>query len=337
MAMTTTSAQSSSFVSSLPAAGFGSSTTIRLDRTNFLLWKTQTIPNIAGQGYLGYLDGSLPAPPQTITTGTGKDAVTVPNPRYHDWWLIDQRVMGVLLGSMTEDVLAQMIGRTTSASVWRCLTSMFSAQGRASIRAYRRKLTTTRRNDMGAADYYHLMKGFADAMATVGAPLPDDELIDYILAGLGEKFASLQSSLNVYSNANPDAAITLTDFYAMLVSAEAMQDQTAHELDYSTSANAARRNDYGRTGGGGRSSGGQGSGYQGGGGYQAQGGGSHQGGGYHGGGHQGGGYQGGGYQAQGGGHQGGFRNDGRTGGGQGSGGQNRGRNGGGGRRRLRYQ
>jgi hypothetical protein len=88
---------------------------------------------------------------------------------------------------MTEDVLAQMIGRTTSISVWGCVTSMFSAQGRASIRAYRRKLATTKQNDMGAFDYFNLMKGFADAMATVGAPLPDDELIDYILAGLGKE------------------------------------------------------------------------------------------------------------------------------------------------------
>jgi hypothetical protein len=235
---------------------------------------------------------------------------------------------------MTEDVLAQMIGRMTSTSVWSCLCSMFSVQGRASIRAYRRKLATTKQNDMRAADYYHLMKGFADAMATVGAPLPDDELIDYILAGLGTEFAALQASLNVYSNANPNAVIHLTDFYSMLVSHEAMQEHTAHEIDFSSSANAARRGDYGRNGGG-RFGGGQGGGQQGGG---RQGGSGYQGGGYQGqgggGGHQGSGYHGGGHQGQGGGQQGA-----RNGGGQGGGGQNGGlNNGGGGRRpRLRCQ
>jgi hypothetical protein len=135
---------------------------------------------------------------------------------------------------------------------------MFSTQGRASVRAYHRKLATTKRNDMSASDYFNLMKGFADAMATVGSPLPDDELIDYILAGLGKEFSALQASLNVFSNANPTAVILLTDFYSMLMSHEAMEDTV--EIDFSSSANAARRGNQG----GGRFGGGQGGAPQGG-------------------------------------------------------------------------
>ena len=190
MALTTSSTQASSAVGSLPT-GESSTITVRLDRNNFLLWKTQVIPNLTGSGRLGYIDVTLPAPPKTIITGTGAEAKTDVNPDYIAWHRVDQRVLSVLLGSMTEDILALMIGRTISADVWSCLCSMFSAHRRASMRAYCHKLATTRRNDMGATDYFHLMKGFADAMATVGAPLPDDELIDYILAGLGSAFAPL--------------------------------------------------------------------------------------------------------------------------------------------------
>jgi hypothetical protein len=116
------------------------------------------------------------------------------------------------------------------------------------------------------------MKGFVDAMATVGTPLPDDELIDYIIAGLGTPFAPLQASLTVFANANPDAVLNLSDFYAMLLSYEAMQEQNSQAaVEYSSSANAAgRRGDYGRGGGrpydnSGRSGGRQGNGQQGGG------------------------------------------------------------------------
>jgi hypothetical protein len=35
------------------------------------------------------------------------------------------------------------------------------------------------------------MKGFSDTMAMVGRPIPDDELIDYIIVGLGSQFESL--------------------------------------------------------------------------------------------------------------------------------------------------
>ena len=127
------------------------------------------------------------------------------------------------------------------------------------------------------------MKGYADAMATIGSPLPDEELIDYILAGLDSAFAPLQASLNVYSNTNPTATIQLSNFYSMLISHEAMQDQPGNELDFSSLANAARRGDYGRNTVGSRV-------------------GAQQGGGYPGGGRQGGGGpQYGGYQGQGGG------------------------------------
>jgi hypothetical protein len=101
---------------------------------------------------------------------------------------------------------------------------------------------------MGAAEYFHLMKGFANAMAMVGAPVAYDELIDYILAGLGKKFGGLQSSINVFSNANPNVVLHLSDFYAMLVSHESMKENNAYEVDFSSSANASRRGDLGRTG-----------------------------------------------------------------------------------------
>jgi hypothetical protein len=153
--------------------------TVRLDRTNFLLWKTQVVPNIAGQGWLGFLDGSCAAPPKTITTGAGADATVADNPAYALWWYTDQRVLSILLGNMTEDILGQMISRDTSAAVWACVTAMFSAQNRAGVRQLRRQLTSLKKNDLSASDYFNKMKGFADALATVGYPVTDDELIDY--------------------------------------------------------------------------------------------------------------------------------------------------------------
>jgi hypothetical protein len=164
---------------------YNNTITVRLDRSNFLLWKTQVVPSIAGQGWYGFLDGSCACPSATVTTGTGDAAVTTANPEYARWWYADQRVLSILLGSMTEDILAQMVGRTTSASVWSCVNDLFSAQNRAGIRQIRRQLTTLKKHDMSAADYYSKMKGFADAMAMAGSPVSDDKLIDYIVVGLG--------------------------------------------------------------------------------------------------------------------------------------------------------
>ena len=119
-------------------AGHSNTITVSLDRMNYLLWRTQIVPNIAGQGWYGFLDGSCVAPPTTITTGEGAAAVTQPNPQYAMWWYTDQRVLSILLGNMTVEILGQMVGRHTSAAVWACLTSMFAAQNRPGVRQIRR-------------------------------------------------------------------------------------------------------------------------------------------------------------------------------------------------------
>ncbi|KAK1618045.1 hypothetical protein QYE76_023562 [Lolium multiflorum] len=238
----------STLPTSLPTQ-FTNTITVRLDRSNFLLWRTQVIPNIAGQGWLGFLDGSCAAPPMTVTTpaSEGQPAATVPNPAYAVWWHVDQRVLGILLGSMTEEVLGQMVGRTTSAAVWSTVVSMFAAQNRAGVRQLRRQLTTLRKNDMSAHDYFHKMKGFADALAMVGNPISDDELIDYIVVGLGSQLEGLQSSITVLNNTGH--ALIVPDFYSMLLSCESINEQNSQAGSFVSSANsAARHGDHGRGG-----------------------------------------------------------------------------------------
>jgi hypothetical protein len=55
---------------------------VRLDRDNFLLWKTHVIPNLSGQGYPGYIARAA----KELTIGTGTDVITTLNLAYAAWW-----------------------------------------------------------------------------------------------------------------------------------------------------------------------------------------------------------------------------------------------------------
>ena len=66
----------------------------------------------------------------------------------------------------------------------------------------------------------HKMKNLADVMATAGAPITDDELVDYILAGLGKDFNSIAGTLTV-----GNTSVTYADFYSHVLSFEALQAQ----------------------------------------------------------------------------------------------------------------
>ena len=73
--------------------------TIKLSATNFLLWKSQLLPLLQCQVCLGFVDGSLQQPSETlpnITNGT-----SIPNPKFLEWKLKDQRILSMLLSSLT--------------------------------------------------------------------------------------------------------------------------------------------------------------------------------------------------------------------------------------------
>jgi hypothetical protein len=52
-------------------------------------------------------------------------------------------------------------------------------------------LATASKGTSSVADYFIKMKGLADEMALVGHKLEDEELVSYILIGLGEDFDSV--------------------------------------------------------------------------------------------------------------------------------------------------
>ena len=92
---------------------------------------------------------------------------------------------------------------------------MFAAENKAAVRQLRCKLSQTKKKDMFATEFFHMMMGFADNMATVGHPLSDDEVIDYIITGLEPEYDALMASLTIFHG-----SVSLTDFYSYLLSYE---------------------------------------------------------------------------------------------------------------------
>ncbi|KAK1645128.1 hypothetical protein QYE76_062933 [Lolium multiflorum] len=135
---------------------------------------------------------------------------------------------------MSEEIASQLLGCSTAAAVWTSIHAMFSAQSRASVRHLRRQIQALR---MTASEYMHKVKAMADAMTAVGSPLRDDEIIDYMLTGLGSPFNPIVASLNVITT-----PVTTASFYSMVLNFEALQlSQQAENEEWTSSANATMR------------------------------------------------------------------------------------------------
>ncbi|XP_073362913.1 uncharacterized protein [Aegilops tauschii subsp. strangulata] len=109
-------------------------------------------------------------------------------------------------------------------------------------------LSNQKKKDPSAAAYYNKMKGYADAMASVGKPLSNEEVLGYMLAGLGSEYEPLVASIT-----SRDEPVSLASFYVYLISAKLRLEQQTSTGEIFSSANAAAR-------GGGRGGQGQGRG-----------------------------------------------------------------------------
>lgn len=92
---------------SLSLSSLGHAITVRLTRENFFLWKAQASPVLRAHQLFGYVDGSIKAPSEFITTGSGAEARQVPNPAYLLWYTQDQLVLSTLVSSMRKTCWAR--------------------------------------------------------------------------------------------------------------------------------------------------------------------------------------------------------------------------------------
>lgn len=177
-----------------------------------------------------------------VITIDGK-AAKVPNPAYEDWEASDQQVLGYLLSSLSRDVLMQVATCETAAEAWRTIEGMYSTHTRARSISTRFALSNMKRGAMTTPEYFAKMKALGNEMSMVGGrPLDEEELIQYIITGLGEGYSEVVSA--VCARSEP---LTVADLYSQVLNFEARQ--ALYRGTQETSVNLANRGNNYNTGG----------------------------------------------------------------------------------------
>ena len=90
---------------------------IKLDKGKYLLWRSQFLPLLKLHNLEGLVDGTSPCPVRFLPS-IEKDAQPTINSEYTRWSKFDQMLLCWLISSLTEAVLAHVVGLTTSRAVW---------------------------------------------------------------------------------------------------------------------------------------------------------------------------------------------------------------------------
>lgn len=111
---------------STPSLRISQCVTLKLSSTNYLLWKTQFESFLSSQSLLGFINGSTPRPPPTVTKRDGDVVTEEANPDFVKWVRRDQLVMAWLFGSLSEEALRSVYGLNSAQDVWFCLGKKYN-------------------------------------------------------------------------------------------------------------------------------------------------------------------------------------------------------------------
>ncbi|KAJ9566493.1 LOW QUALITY PROTEIN: hypothetical protein OSB04_002459 [Centaurea solstitialis] len=170
---------------------------IKFNENNYLLWIRQLKLYLRGAKLWGYVDGSIPIPPATITTPADGDtpAQTKANPDYDAWLTTDQQIVSILNTSLTEKVARLTTGFDTSKGIWDCLAQHYAQKSVASSTSLRLQLFDFQKGSQSVDEYLEHAKSLADSLAAINEPVSEKDLVVATLTGLGQDYLMLRTAI----------------------------------------------------------------------------------------------------------------------------------------------
>ncbi|KAL9447356.1 hypothetical protein AB3S75_014926 [Citrus x aurantiifolia] len=107
---------------------------IKLDRSNYLLWRSQVLASIRSNRLEDFVTGAKSVPDKCLLL-TEADGSTqqIENPEYQIWRSQDQTLLGWLLSSLSEGILSLVINCESSFDIWKTLEKKFGVQSEARV------------------------------------------------------------------------------------------------------------------------------------------------------------------------------------------------------------
>ncbi|KAK6151475.1 hypothetical protein DH2020_014110 [Rehmannia glutinosa] len=217
--------------------------TVKLNDTNYLVWRQQVFAAARGYGLDGFLIGKHATPPEFITSAAGMKTT---NPAYATWMRQDQVLASWLLSSLSENVLISTVGLTSSKEIWECLEIGFASQSRARIMQYRLQLQTLKKGNLSMREYLNKVKVCCDTLAAAEQKVTEEDQVLHILSGLGNDYDSVMVSIT--SRVEPcslrEVSAILLSFEGRLENAEATQinmDGSSVHVNFAAQTNNTRR------------------------------------------------------------------------------------------------
>ncbi|GJV21559.1 nucleotide-binding alpha-beta plait domain-containing protein [Tanacetum coccineum] len=188
--------------------------------TNYGYWKTMIEPFLITNNLMGYVDGSILCPSKTLSVTDGA-TVLKENPNYPIWVSNDAHVRMLIISTISEASFRHVQG-TTSCDLWLSLEKAYAPHSIYREYTLKTQLLRIEMHDDKTPDaYLNRAQEYADALAAIGEPIKDKDLVMLVVSGLREEYNGLKTTITAHQS--PTA---FSEFHALLSDYDYMLGKT---------------------------------------------------------------------------------------------------------------
>ena len=117
---------------------------VKLDQTNYMLWKFQITSTLKAYKLLNVVDGSYPCPEMYNRDTNGNPIL---NSDFIQWDTKDQALISMICATLSPSALALVIGQKSAKGVWDTLEKRFTSLSRSNVLSLKRDLNSIKKNN----------------------------------------------------------------------------------------------------------------------------------------------------------------------------------------------
>ncbi|PKU64810.1 Retrovirus-related Pol polyprotein from transposon TNT 1-94 [Dendrobium catenatum] len=183
-----------------------------LSTENYSVWRSQIVKICRANGFDLFLDPNAPIPDKTILTSAG---ISVKNPAYAKWLLIDQNLSAAICATISPPLLPYVLNLDSTSSIWTTLETRFQSTNRSRVIQLKNELHHISLKNSTMLQYLIEIKSIVDKISAAGSNIDPEDVILYILNGLPNSYQSFKTSIRTMLT-----PLTLDQLYPLLISEE---------------------------------------------------------------------------------------------------------------------
>ena len=148
--------------------------TVKLDGSNFVIWKNQIQNLLRATDLLSIVDGSKKCPVDTIRQSAG---IEIPNPEAVKWKMIDAHLLSCITATLSPAIFTSVLHLHTSAQVWQFLDKRFTSLSRSHIHQLKNKLSSISKKSDSMEVYLSKIKSIVDQLRVASSFVEDEDIV----------------------------------------------------------------------------------------------------------------------------------------------------------------